>query len=212
MKYEGAQNSEKQNKTTTTLVPDATESLLMLCKLCEKKVLINFPYCILHIMLTVLCFVQKEKYNERRGFFSLSDQPAVNYNAATASLHLGYKKNLFVPLVLSLVGVVVGPVCGVRCRWQGDALLVHPFGLRAHDEAEEVLVWYSGPSDRRRGRGTALVVQTGPLALDEHIEEVVVRLGVVSVGHQVVEHGLVAVLMEPQAGQASPPCSCRRLL
>lgn len=44
------------------------------------------------------------------------------------------------------------------------------------------------------------------LALDKHIEEVVVRLSVVSVGHQVAEHGLVAVLMEPEAGQASPCC------
>lgn len=85
-------------------------------------------------------------------------------------------------------------------------MLVHSFGLRTHDEAEEVLIWYSGPSDRRRGRGTALVIQTGPLAFDKHIEEVVVRLGIVSIGHQVAEHGLVAVLIEPEAGQASPCC------
>lgn len=67
-----------------------------------------------------------------------------------------------VPLVLSLVGA--GPGCSICRRRQGHALLVHSFGLRAHDEAEEVLIWYSGPSDRRRGRGTALVIQTGALA------------------------------------------------
>lgn len=164
-----------------------------------------------------------------------------------------------VPLVLSLVGVRARPGCSVCCRRQGDALLVHSFGLRAHDEAEEVLVWYSWPSDRGRGRSTALVIQTGSLVgtkgrrsasvwdlvmdsktifnvlhaccagnvfffkhcvslssikhltLDEHIEEVVVRLGTVSVGHQVAEHGLVAVLIEPEAGQASSSC-CWQLL
>lgn len=44
------------------------------------------------------------------------------------------------------------------------------------------------------------------LALDQHVEKVVVRLRAVSVGHEVVEHGLVAVLIEPEAGQAAPCC------
>ena len=43
------------------------------------------------------------------------------------------------------------------------------------------------------------------LALDKHIKEVVVGLSAVGVGHQVAEHGLVAVLIEPEAGQ-TPPC------
>lgn len=60
-------------------------------------------------------------------------------------------------------GAGAGPGCGAHCRRQSDTLLVHSFSLRAHDEAEEVLVWYGGPSDRRRGGGTALVIQTGPL-------------------------------------------------
>lgn len=113
-------------------------------------------------------------------------------------------EHLYVPLVLSSFGAGAGPGCSVCCRRQGDTLLVHSFGLRAHYEAEEVLIWYSGPSDWRRGRCTALVIQTGPLALDKHIEEVVIRLCVVSIGHQVAEHGLVAVLIESEAGQASP--------
>lgn len=46
-------------------------------------------------------------------------------------------------------------------------MLVHSFGLRAHDEAEEVLVWYSGAPDRRRGEGAALVIQTGALREEE---------------------------------------------
>lgn len=46
----------------------------------------------------------------------------------------------------------------------------------------------------------------GYLALDKHIEEVIIRLSTVSVGHQVAEHGLVAVLIEPEARQASPCC------
>lgn len=50
----------------------------------------------------------------------------------------------------------------------------------------------------------------GYLALDEHIEELVVWLGAVSVGHQVAEHGLAVVLIEPEARQASS--CCRRLL
>lgn len=44
------------------------------------------------------------------------------------------------------------------------------------------------------------------LALDQHVEKVVVRLRAVSVGHEVVEHGLVVVLIEPEAGQAAPCC------
>lgn len=72
------------------------------------------------------------------------------------------KKNLVIPLVLSLVRA--GSARGVCGRRQGHALLVHSFGLRAHDEAEEVLVGYGGPSGGRWGRGTALVVQTGTLA------------------------------------------------
>lgn len=44
------------------------------------------------------------------------------------------------------------------------------------------------------------------LALDQHVEKVVVRLCAVSVGHEVVEHGLVAVLIEPEARQAAPCC------
>lgn len=157
------------------------------------------------------------------------------------------KKNLAIPFVLSLVGA--GSGCRVCSRRQGHALLVHSFGLRAHDEAEEVLVGYGGPSGGWWGRGTALVIQTGTLAgletgttlqfqisittscmfchctkqqqplsshtifgrigyltLDEHIEEVVVRLRTVRVGHQVAEHGLVAVLVESEARQASPCC------
>lgn len=152
------------------------------------------------------------------------------------------KKNLAIPLVLSLVRA--GSGCSVCSRRQGHALLVHSFGLRAHDEAEEVLVGYGGPSGGRWGRGTALVIQTGTLAtgretvhqfeirygvlllnstswpfsshtifghigylaLDKHIEEVVVRLRTVRVGHQVAEHGLVAVLVESEAWQASPCC------
>lgn len=47
------------------------------------------------------------------------------------------------------------------CRRQSDALLIHSFGLRAHDEAEEVLVWYSGSSDG--GRGATLIVQARAL-------------------------------------------------
>lgn len=46
-------------------------------------------------------------------------------------------------------------------------MLVHPFGLRAHDEAEEVLVWYGGAPGRRRGEGAALVIQTGALQEEE---------------------------------------------
>lgn len=38
------------------------------------------------------------------------------------------------------------------------------------------------------------------LALDQHVKEVVVRL---SVGHQVVEDGTVAILMKSEAGQVS---------
>lgn len=53
---------------------------------------------------------------------------------------------------------------GSGCRvGEGHPLLVHPLGLRAHDEAEEVLVWNGGPSCRRRGGSAALVVQTGSL-------------------------------------------------
>lgn len=54
-------------------------------------------------------------------------------------------------------------------------MLVHPFGLRAHDEAEEVLVWYGWAPDRRRREGTALVIQTG--ALQEEDFELRVFLG-----------------------------------
>lgn len=119
---------------------------------------------------------------------------------------------------------------------QGYPLLVHSLGLRAHDETEEVLIWYGGPSSRRRGRSTALVVQTGALkenrtldyqsvcfhrafskigaigylALDKHVKEILVGLGAVGVGHQVAEHRLVAALMEPETRQAS--ACCRRLL
>lgn len=62
-----------------------------------------------------------------------------------------------------LRSVGAGPGCSVCGRGQGDALLVHSFGLGAHDEAEEVLVWDGRPSNGWRGRGTALVIQTGPL-------------------------------------------------
>lgn len=55
------------------------------------------------------------------------------------------------------------PRCSVCSRRQGDTLFVHSFGLRPHDEAEEVLIWYGGPSDWRRGRSTPLVIQTGAL-------------------------------------------------
>lgn len=41
------------------------------------------------------------------------------------------------------------------------------------------------------------------LTLDEHIEEVVIGLGAVGVGHQVAEHGLVAALVESQTRQTS---------
>lgn len=44
------------------------------------------------------------------------------------------------------------------------------------------------------------------LALDEHIEEVIIRLGAVGVGHQMAKHSLVAVLLEPEARQTSPCC------
>lgn len=51
-------------------------------------------------------------------------------------------------------------------------LLLHPVGLGAQDEAEEVLVGDCG-APGRRGRGrTSLVVQPGTLALDKHVEEV----------------------------------------
>ena len=57
-----------------------------------------------------------------------------------------------------------GPWPGGGAPWgQGDALLVHALGLRAHDEAEEVLVGHGGAAGRRRGGGAALVVQTGAL-------------------------------------------------
>lgn len=42
-------------------------------------------------------------------------------------------------------------------------MLIHSFGLRAHDEAEEVLVGDGRSPDRGRGRGAALVVQAGTL-------------------------------------------------
>lgn len=48
------------------------------------------------------------------------------------------------------------------------------------------------------------------LALDKHVKEIIVRLGAVSVGHQVAEHGLVTALIKPQAGQ-TPPCGGRLL-
>lgn len=50
----------------------------------------------------------------------------------------------------------------------------------------------------------------GYLAFDEHVEEIVVRLGVVGVGHEMTQNRLVAVLIEPEARQASP--RCRRVL
>lgn len=131
------------------------------------------------------------------------------------------------PLVFGLVGA--GSGCGVWCR-QGHSLLIHPLGLRAHDETEEVLIWYGGPSRRGRGRSAALVIQTGALkdnttvwlrilkqtvstlfyswylALDEHVEEVIIGFGAVGVGHQVAEHRLVTALIEPEAWQASSCC------
>lgn len=64
------------------------------------------------------------------------------------------------PLVLGLAGA--GSGCSIWCR-QGHTLLVHPLGLRAHDETEEVLIWYGRPSCRWRGRSTALVIQSGAL-------------------------------------------------
>lgn len=56
------------------------------------------------------------------------------------------------------------PGCGLRHKGQCHTLLVHSFGLRAHNEAEEVLVRDGGPSDWGRGRSAALVIQTGALA------------------------------------------------
>ena len=47
------------------------------------------------------------------------------------------------------------------------------------------------------------------LALDEHIKEVIIGISVVSVGHEVAEHSLVAALIEPEARQAP---TCHRLL
>lgn len=129
----------------------------------RKKVLVDlrlFTYCILHILLTVLCLVQKGTFNKTR---LSSVRPQTGH--ITKLLHTLMRlkmKNLAAPFMLGLVGA--GPGCSVCRRGQGHPLLVHSFGLRAHYEAEEVLVWYSGPSDRRRGRGTALVIQTGALA------------------------------------------------
>ena len=70
-----------------------------------------------------------------------------------------------------LRSVGAGPGCSVCSRRQGDALLVHSFGLRAHDEAEEVLVWDGRPSDGWRRRSTALVIQAGPLVELEEGQE-----------------------------------------
>ena len=53
---------------------------------------------------------------------------------------------------------------------------------------------------------THTIGRIGYLALDEHIEELVIWLGAVSVGHQVAEHGLAVVLIEPEARQASSCC------
>lgn len=50
----------------------------------------------------------------------------------------------------------------------------------------------------------------GYLALDKHVKEILVGLSAVGVGHQVAEHRLVAVLVEPETRQAS--ACCRRLL
>lgn len=56
MKYVGAQKSEKGfKKKSYTFVPDTTESLLLLCMLCETSPRI-FPYCLLH---TVLCLSER---------------------------------------------------------------------------------------------------------------------------------------------------------
>lgn len=69
---------------------------------------------------------------------------------------------------LAFPSVRVGSGCSVRRRRQSHSLLVHPLGLRAHDEAEEVLVWYGGPADwGASGRGAALVVQSGALLVEE---------------------------------------------
>lgn len=65
----------------------------------------------------------------------------------------------------------VGGGPGRGGRRQGDALLVHPLGLGAHDEAEEVLVRHGRPSDWRGRRGAALVVQAGPLVVESKEEK-----------------------------------------
>lgn len=53
------------------------------------------------------------------------------------------------------------------------SLLLHPVGLGAQDEAEEVLIGDCGAPGRRRRGHTSLVIQPGTLALDEHVEEVI---------------------------------------
>lgn len=53
--------------------------------------------------------------------------------------------------------------CGPGVRRQIDALLVHAFGLRAQDEAEEVFIGDSGAARRGRWRSTSLVIKPGTL-------------------------------------------------
>lgn len=54
-----------------------------------------------------------------------------------------------------------------RCRagvgGQIDALLIHAFGLRAQDEAEEVFIRDGGASCRGRRRSAPLVIKSGTL-------------------------------------------------
>lgn len=98
----------------------------------------------------MLCFVQRDTR------LLLSDHPA-------GQCHVDPHLYDICPFSASLVGAGTGPDCRVCCRRQCDTLFVHSFGLRAHNEAEEVLVWYGGPTGWRRGRGTALIIQTRSL-------------------------------------------------
>lgn len=83
-------------------------------------------------------------------------------------LFLKGPKFLAMPLTASVLEVVgsiwfgLSVAGGARGQW--DSLLVHPVGLRAHDETKEVLIWDSGPSAWERGRCTPLVIQPGALS------------------------------------------------
>lgn len=134
----------------------------MLCKLCES-LLVNLRlfFFLLYTTYTADSALLCPK-GQMLGDARLSSRPTtplVSHNSVHTFMRK--KKKQTVPLVLRSVGA--GPGCSVCGRGQGDALLVHSFGLRAHDEAEEVLVWDGRPSNGWRGRGTALVIQTGPL-------------------------------------------------